>query len=37
MAVTNYEMMQHFDPTAFGGLVLDESSILKNQSWQDAR
>ena len=31
LAVTNYEMMQHFDPTAFGGLVLDESSILKNQ------
>ena len=31
VAVTNYEMMQHFDPTAFGGLVLDESSILKNQ------
>ena len=28
--VTNYEMMQHFDPLAFGGLVLDESSILKN-------
>ena len=28
--VTNYEMMQHFDPTEYGGLVLDESSILKN-------
>ena len=22
--VTNYEMLHHFDPTAFGGLVLDE-------------
>ena len=30
LAATNYEMMQHFDPSAFGGLVLDESSILKN-------
>ena len=30
LVVTNYEMMQHFDPSAFGGLVLDESSILKN-------
>ena len=30
LAVTNYEMMPHFDPSAFGGLVLDESSILKN-------
>src|SRR5581483_991936 len=27
--VTNYEMLHHFDPSAFGGLVLDESSILK--------
>ena len=30
VAVTNYEMMRHFDPARFGGLVLDESSILKN-------
>lgn len=30
VVVANYEMMQHFDPTEFGGLVLDESSILKN-------
>ena len=30
IAVTNYEMMSHFDSTQFGGLVLDESSILKN-------
>ncbi len=30
--VTNYEMLQHFDPAAFGGVVLDESSILKSYS-----
>ena len=30
IAVTNYEMMHHFDATQFGGLVLDESGILKN-------
>ena len=27
--VTNYEMLQHFDPKAFSGVVLDESGILK--------
>lgn len=27
--VTNYEKMHHFDGAAFGGIVLDESSILK--------
>lgn len=27
--ITNYEMLQHFDPGAFVGIVLDESSILK--------
>lgn len=27
--VTNYEMLQHFDPESFEGVVLDESSILK--------
>ena len=31
VAVSNYEMMRHFDPAAFGGLVLDESGILKQQ------
>lgn len=30
IAVTNYEMMHHFDPDAFGAVVLDESSILKS-------
>jgi hypothetical protein len=28
--VTNYEMADQFDPGAFGAVVLDESSILKN-------
>ena len=30
VACTNYEMLHHFDPSLFGGLVLDESGILKN-------
>lgn len=28
--ITNYEMMEHFDAESFGGVVLDESSILKH-------
>lgn len=28
--ITNYEMLEHFDPAAFGAVVLDESSILKS-------
>lgn len=28
--ITNYEMLNHFDASTFGGVVLDESSILKN-------
>ena len=27
--ITNYEMIDHFDPNAFDAVVLDESSILK--------
>lgn len=27
--ITNYEMLDHFDPSAFGAVVIDESSILK--------
>jgi DNA modification methylase len=27
--ITNYEKLEHFNPAAFGGVVLDESSILK--------
>jgi superfamily II DNA or RNA helicase len=30
IVVTNYEMLSHFDPSAFVGVVLDESSILKS-------
>ena len=29
ITITNYEMLSHFDPSAFAGIVLDESSILK--------
>lgn len=28
--ITNYDKLEHFDPGAFSGVVLDESSILKN-------
>ena len=28
--VTNYEMIEHFNASMFGGIVLDESSILKH-------
>lgn len=28
--ITNYEMLAHFDPNQFSGVVLDESSILKS-------
>ena len=27
--ITNYEKLHHFDPSKFGGIVLDESSIIK--------
>lgn len=30
ITITNYEMLHAFDPQAFAGVVLDESSILKN-------
>lgn len=29
ITITNYEMLPHFDPAQFAGVVLDESSILK--------
>jgi DNA modification methylase len=29
--ITNYEMLEHFKPDRFVGIVLDESSILKSQ------
>lgn len=30
ITITNYEMLHHFDPTKYNGIVLDESSILKS-------
>ena len=30
--ITNYEMIDHFDESQFTGIVLDESSILKNST-----
>lgn len=30
IVITNYEMIEHFDPKDFTGIVLDESSILKS-------
>ena len=30
VVTTNYERLHHFDPDDFGGVVCDESSILKN-------
>lgn len=32
LVVSNYERLQGFDPSVFGGVVLDESSILKAYS-----
>ena len=29
--ITNYEMLEHFDPKYFCGVVLDESSIIKHK------
>ncbi len=28
--ITNYQKLDHFDPSVFGGVALDESSIIKN-------
>ncbi len=30
ISITNYEMVEHFDPSFFDAVVLDESSILKS-------
>ena len=30
--ITNYEMIEHFEPESFQGIILDESSILKNST-----
>jgi superfamily II DNA or RNA helicase len=32
VAVTNYDRLHHFDSSAFGAVVLDESSIIKNHT-----
>jgi superfamily II DNA or RNA helicase len=32
ITITNYEMIEHFNPADFVGVVLDESSILKSYS-----
>jgi hypothetical protein len=29
--ITNYEMMEHFAPEAFAGIVMDESAIIKHK------
>jgi hypothetical protein len=28
--ISNYEMLEHFDPDYYGAVVLDESSIIKH-------
>jgi superfamily II DNA or RNA helicase len=30
ISITNYDMIEHFDPSEYQGIVLDESSILKS-------
>lgn len=35
--ITNYEMLEHFQPEGWAGLVLDESSILKSYSGSTRR
>lgn len=32
IVITNYEKLHHFDSSKFGGIVLDESSILKSHN-----
>ena len=32
ISITNYEMLKHFNPAHFVGIVLDESSILKDHT-----
>ena len=35
--ITNYEMLSHFNPELFGGIVLDESSIIKHKDGKTRR
>jgi len=37
LIITNYEMLKNFNLSNFGGLVLDESSILKNYTGKTKR
>ena len=37
IVITNYEMLDHFDASAFAGVVLDESSILKGEDSKTRR
>jgi len=37
IVITNYEMVENFDPAQFDGIVLDESSILKSFDGQTRR
>jgi superfamily II DNA or RNA helicase len=35
--ITNYERLGHFDPAEFGGVILDESSIIKSFNGKTAK
>lgn len=37
IVITNYEMLAHFDVSQFGGVVLDESSIIKHHDSKTRR
>lgn len=37
IAITNYERLDRFDPSDFGGVILDESSILKSFTGSTSR
>ncbi|MCW5678428.1 MAG: helicase [Xanthobacteraceae bacterium] len=37
IAITNYERLEKFDPAEFGGIILDESSILKSFTGKTTR
>lgn len=37
ITVTNYERLEKFDPAEFGGIILDESSILKSFTGKTTR
>lgn len=37
IAITNYERLERFDPAEYGGVILDESSILKSFTGKTTR